>query len=214
KLEEATAADPDQLHGAVQKLLTEIVEECGAIIFNGDGYSEDWHAEAEKRGLLNLRTTADALPMLLSPEVEELFGKYGVLSKRELESRYETYCEQYCMTVKVEANLTKKIARTMIFPAAVRYQSELASTCANLKLLGYEFDTDTLDRITQLVKALQDSIADLSTASVGGCDGIEKCRDLVIPAMQQVRACADELEGLVADDLWPLPTYQEMLFIK
>ncbi len=214
KLEEATAGDDSKLHSAVQTLLSEIINECGSIIFNGNGYSEEWHAEAEKRGLSNLRTTADALPALLDDDVKSVFSKYGVLSERELESRYETYCEQYCMTVQVEANLTKKIARTMIFPAAVRYQNELASACTNLKTLEYEFDTDTLDRITQLVKSLQDSIAELSAASMSGCDDTRKCCDVVLPAMQQVRACADELEGLIADDLWPLPTYQEMLFIK
>ncbi|MEN1681452.1 MAG: glutamine synthetase III [Planctomycetota bacterium] len=214
KLEEATGGDSANLHGAVQNLLTEIINECGAIIFNGDGYSDDWHQEAAQRGLLNLRTTADALPQLITPEVKELFGKYSVLSEREIESRYETYCEQYCMTVNVEANLTKKIARTMIFPAAVRYQSELAATCANLMALGYEFDTETLDRVTQLVKALQDAIGELAAATKDGCEDVRHCCDAVLPAMEQVRSCADELEGLVADDLWPLPTYQEMLFVK
>ena len=214
KLEEATGGDAAKLHSSVQTLLTEIINECGDIIFNGDGYSDEWHAEAQKRGLLNLRTTADALPVLISPEVKELFTKYDVLSERELESRFETYCEQYCMTVRVEANLTKKIARTMIFPAAIRYQNELASTCANLQALGFEFDTETLDRVTQLVKALQDSIAELAASSADGCEDIRKCCDIVLPAMLQCRECADELEGLVADDLWPLPTYQEMLFIK
>jgi glutamine synthetase len=214
KLEKATSGDDSKLHSAVQSLLSEIINECGSIIFNGNGYSDQWHAEAEERGLLNLKTTADALPELLADDVKEVFSKYGVLSERELQSRYETYCEQYCMTVQVEANLTKKIARTLIFPAAVRYQNELASACTNLKALEYEFDTDTLDRITQLVKALQDSIAELSAASMGGCHDVRRCCDVVLPAMQQVRSCADELEGLVADDLWPLPTYQEMLFIK
>lgn len=214
KLEEATGGDSDKLHSSVQTLLAEIMAECDKIIFNGNGYSEEWHAEAAERGLLNLKTTADALSQLTTPEVAELFEKYSVLSHRELESRYETYCEQYCMTVNVEANLTKKIARTLIFPAAIRYQAELAATCANLQSLGYEFDTDTLDRITQLVKALQDAIAELAMATTGGCEDVRKCCDMVLPAMEQVRACADELEGLVADDLWPLPTYQEMLFIK
>ena len=214
KLEEATGGDDSKLHGAVQSLLTEIISECSTIIFNGDGYSEEWHKEAESRGLLNNKTTADALPALLEPAVKEMFSNYSVLSERELESRYETYCEQYCMTVRVEANLTKKIARTMIFPAAVRYQSELATTCANLQALGYEFDTDTLDRVTQLVKSLQDSISELAAASAGGCEDVRQCCDEVLPAMAQVRACVDELENLVADDLWPLPTYQEMLFIK
>ena len=142
-----------------------------------------------------------------------------MLSERELQSRLETYLEQYCMTVNVEAKLTVEMARTMIFPAAIRYQNELASTCANLKLVGYEFDTDTLDRVTSLVKSLQDSIASLEKAmrQDDADELVEEARhycDVVLPAMGEVRQYADELEGLVADDLWPLPTYQEMLFIK
>ncbi len=219
QLEEATKGDPNALHGAVQTMLTEVLNECASIIFNGDGYSEEWHTEAAQRGLLNLKTTADALPQLQSPEVIELFTKYGVLSERELHSRLETYLEQYCMTINVEANLTIEMAKTMIFPAAIRYQNELASTCANLKLVGYEFDTDTLDTVTALVKSLQDSIATLE--SVVRQDTTENlieeahhyC-DVVLPAMTTVRKFADALEGFVADDLWPLPTYQEMLFIK
>lgn len=214
KLEDATGGDSSKLHGAVQTLLTEIINECGAIIFNGDGYSEEWHAEAAKRGLLNNKTTADALPALLEPAVKEMFGKYNVLSEREIESRHETYAEQYCMTVRVEANLCKKIARTMIFPAAIRYQRQLAATCTDLKALGYEFDTNTLDKVTALVKDLQDSINELAEASSDGCEDIRKCCDVVLPAMLKVREAADSLENLVADDLWPLPTYQEMLFIK
>ena len=214
KLEEATGGDDSKLHGAVQELLTEIMNECSAIVFNGDGYSEEWHAEAEKRGLLNLKTTADALPALLEGPVKEMFAKYSVLSERELESRYETYVEQYCMTVRVEANLTKKIARTAIFPAAIRYQNELASTCANLKAVGYEFDTKTLDKVTALVASLQDSIDALAEASADDCEDYRKCCDVVLPAMLKVRGYADELEAIVADDIWPLPTYQEMLFIK
>jgi len=218
RLEAATAGKPEALNGAIQALLTEIIKECSPVVFNGDGYSEAWHAEAKKRGLLNLKTTADALPYLEAPEVKALFEKYAVLSERELESRFEIYMEQYCKVVAVEAKLTREIAATMILPAAIRYQNELASTCANLKAVGYEFDTDTLDRVTTLVKSLQDSIATLAktmehdAASVA--DHAQHSRDIVLPAMATVREYADELEGVVADDLWPLPTYQEMLFIK
>ncbi|QDU40857.1 Glutamine synthetase [Maioricimonas rarisocia] len=219
QLEEATGGDPGKLNAALQELLTQIMNDHGAVVFNGDGYSAEWHEEAEKRGLLNLKTTADALPALKTPEVKELFKKYEVLSERELESRLETYLEQYCLSVHVEANLTLEMARTLIFPAAIRYQNELASACANLKLVGYEFDTDTLDRVTELVKYLQDSIAALEDVLLQGHDGdliaeANFIRDTTIPAMNFVRKYADELEGFVADDLWPLPTYQEMLFIR
>ncbi|MFI4851603.1 MAG: glutamine synthetase III [Gimesia chilikensis] len=219
KLEEATGGDPAKLNSALQTLLTEIMNEHGAVIFNGDGYSDEWHAEAEKRGLLNLKTTADALPILQTEEVKELFTKYSVLSERELESRLETYLEQYVMSIKVEYNLTLKMAKTMIFPAVIRYQGELVSNCASLKMLDYEFDTKTLDKVTALVKALQDSIDELETAGAenGSEDLLAEANyycHTILPLMNKVREYADELEGIVADDLWPLPTYQEMLFIK
>lgn len=220
KLEEATGGDSGKLHGAVQTLLTEIVNECSAIIFNGDGYSDEWQEEAAARGLLNLKTSADALPYIKSPEVIALFEKYGVLSEREVLSRLDTYLEQYCMSIGVEAHQTLEMASTLIFPAAIRYQNELASTCANLKLVGYEFDTDTLDKVTSLVKMLQDSITHLEKVTTEESEDedliaeSQHCCRVVLPAMLAVRQYADELEGLVADDLWPLPTYQEMLFIK
>lgn len=219
RLEEATGGDSSKLNAELQKLLTEIMTEHGTVVFNGDGYSDEWHAEAEKRGLLNLKTTADALPFLQDESVKELFEKYNVLSERELESRCDIYMEQYVNTIKVEAALTIEMARTMIFPAAVRYQNELASTCANLKMLGYEFDTKTLDKVTSLVKSLQDGVCALEEKlgqhPEGGMEGEIKffCCE-VLPAMLVVREAADELEDYVADDLWPLPTYQEMLFIK
>lgn len=219
KLEAATKGDASKLNAAIQSLLNEIIAECSAIIFNGDGYSEAWHKEAEKRGLLNLKTSVDAIPHLADAEIKKVFSKYNVLSERELDSRLEIYLEQYCKTVYTEANLTLEMAKTMIFPAAIRYQNELASTSANLKLLGYEFDTDTLDKMTELVKSLQDSISVLQMAISNAVHGnthkaAEYCASDVLPAMSMVRKYADELEGWVADDLWPLPTYQEMLFIK
>jgi glutamine synthetase len=219
KLEEATGGDASKLNGAIQSLLTEIITESEAIVFNGDGYSEAWHKEAAARGLLNMKTSVEALPSLVTPEVKALFAKYNVLSERELESRLEIYLHQYCLATMTEARLAIEMAKTLIFPAAIRYQNQLASTCANLKLVGYEFDTDTLDQITDLVKSLQDSIGVLKkvTAHHAGGGILEEaryCCEEIVPAIAMVRKYADELEGWVADDLWPLPTYQEMLFIK
>jgi glutamine synthetase len=219
QLEQAVAEDPMELHGAVQKILQEIIRDHGAVVFNGDGYSEEWHREAEERGLPNLKTTVDALPVLASDEIVSLFESYGVLSKRETLSRLEVYLEQYCLSVGVEAKSTIEMAKTIVFPAAIRYQGELAATCASLKSVGYEFDTDTLDHVTGLVKQLQDAIKALEQAMAkGGGDTTlahaeHACHE-VLPAMAAVRAAADALEGTVADDLWPLATYQEMLFIK
>ncbi len=219
RLEEATKGDTKKLNEALQKLLTQIINEHGAVIFNGNGYSEEWHAEAKTRGLLNLKTTTDALPYLQTDDVKALFEKYNVLSERELKSRYDIYVEQYCKSVNVEARLMVRMSRTMIFPAAVRYQNQLAATCVNLKLVGYTFDTNTLDKITELVKGLQDTTATLDKALSGHHfdDLLAEAKhfnETVLPAMAAVRKVADELEGYVADDIWPLPTYQEMLFIK
>jgi glutamine synthetase len=218
ELEKATSGDLSKLNTAVQKLLQDIVTKHGAVIFNGDNYAAAWHEEAEKRGLPNLKTSIDALPVLNAPEVVEVLSKYGVLTPRETQSRHDIYLEQYIKTISTEAKLMVEMSRTMIFPAAVRYQSQLAATCTNLKQLGYTFDTDTLDEITKLVKELQDGTTalDKSLAHHGGglLDEAKHFCKSVLPAMIKVRESADKLECLVADDLWPLPTYQEMLFIK
>jgi glutamine synthetase len=219
EIEKLAKGDPKKFNEAVQKVVQAIIKEHGRVIFNGDGYSEEWVKEAAKRGLPNLKTAIEALPTLASKEVVDLFKKYKVLSKRELESRMDIYVEQYVQTVTVEAKLTQKLARTVIFPAAIRYQSELALNCANLKAVGYEFDTDTLDTITALVKELQDSttaLGDIIDQDWGSnfMAQAKYARDTVLPAMKAVRKAADTLEVWVADDLWPLPTYQEMLFIK
>ena len=219
ELEKLMGGDPSKLNASVQTIIQDIITKHGAVCFNGDGYSEAWHQEAEKRGLLNLKTTIDALPQLTTPEVIATFEKYAVLSSRELTSRQDIYFEQYVKSVATEAKLCVEIARTMIFPAAVRYQSELALACANLKTLGYTFDTDTLDEVTKLVKALQDgaTVVEKALGHHGGgsvADEAKHFQKEVLPAMLKVREAADKLEGLVADDLWPLPTYQEMLFIK
>ena len=218
ELEKATKGDARKLNSAIQKLLQKIIKDHGRVVFNGDGYSEEWHQEAEARGLPNLPTSVEALPAISSKESVALFTKYKVLSRRELLSRQDVYLEQYVNTITVEAKLTSKISRTMIFPAAVRYQNQLACTCANLKAVGYEFDTDTLDRTTTLVKDLQDAIITLEEVMGHSGKSLRKEAEHVcyttLPAMNRVRKVADDLEGLVADDLWPLPTYQEMLFIK
>ncbi|NBC10371.1 MAG: glutamine synthetase type III [Planctomycetes bacterium] len=220
-LEKADTSTPKKLGDAVAKYVKGVWDECSNVVFNGDGYSEAWHKEAvEKRGLPNLRTSADALPKIKSKESIDLFKKYSVLSKRETESRFEVYAEQYIASVNVESNLVVEMARTMIFPAAIRYQSELASSLANLKAVGIEPDHDTIKHITDLIAKTQDSVADLVKLKEkeDSVKGVEKhmdfVRDEILPKMVEVRECVDQLEGFVPDDFWPLPTYQEMLFIK
>lgn len=203
---------------AINSILAATMEDAHQIIFNGDGYSEAWHQEAEARGLPNLRTTPDALPAYLDKSVVDLFEKYGVLNKTELHAVYDVAIEQYNMTINVEANLVLEIGKTMIYPAAVRYQSELAAAAANLDAIGIEPDLELLQMLTGKINDLKTALIALKDAQAFETeDDAARSfhnKDAVLPAMQAVREVADFLEGYVADDLWPLPTYQEMLFIR
>ena len=219
RLEAVVDDGPDALNAAVQSVLKEIIDEHSSVIFNGDGYSEDWHKEAAERGLPNLRTTVDALPALADDEVVSLFENYGVLSKRETMSRLEVYLEQYVLSVGVEARTTVEMAKTVVFPAAMRYQGQLASTAASMKAIGSKVDTTVLDNVSALIARLEAGVSALEEelAHEAGETTLvhaDHCCTVVLPAMLEVRGAADELEGIVADDLWPLATYQEMLFIK
>ena len=152
-------------------------------------------------------------------EFAALFQKYGVLTKREFMARNDIYVERYCKDVATESKLCLNIAKKQILPAGYRYQGELATTAAALKAAGKDPDTSSLDRASELVGELESSIAALEQAihheATGGLlDHAKHYRDEVIPAMMGVRKVADTLETLISDDLWPLPTYQEMLFIK
>ncbi|MBA4358978.1 MAG: glutamine synthetase type III, partial [Desulfovibrio sp.] len=218
ELEKATKGDPKKLNAAVQTVLQKIMKEHDAIIFNGDGYSETWHKEAAKRGLPNLKTTPEALPVLSSKPVIELFTKYGILSEAELRSREEIYLEMYSKTLKTEANLVVRMASTIIFPAAMRYQSELAAACANLKAVGHDYKMGALEDVTAKLRSLQTSVAKLEKLMDHGAKSThgeaKYLCDKILPAMNEVRSFADALEAVVADDLWSLPSYQEMLFIR
>jgi len=200
----------DDLNAGIQMLLKEIIDEHGHIIFNGNGYSEEWHQEAAERGLPNLKTTPDALPAITYPEVVEVFEKYGVLSEQELHSRQEIYAEQYCAALNVEANLTKEIGRTVIFPVALAYAKQLADSAAALGGLGSSMLTKVK---TQLVE-LEGALDALEVAHSNAGSDPRAWLDTVIPPMAKARAAVDALEALVPDQDWPLPTYQEMLFIK
>jgi glutamine synthetase len=216
---EAGLAGGKKLNAVIQEVLGEIITQHGAVTFDGNGYSAEWHAEAEKRGLPNYKTAVDALPVLQQKEVIALFDKYKVLSPRELHGRYETYLEQYNKSVNVEANLTAKIAKTTILPAAVHYQSKLAENAIAVKAAGLTPDTTVLKQVTDLIGKLQAGLAGLETAvgHHGASDALAEAKHFggtVLPAMLKVREAADGLEGVVDDALWPLPTFQEILFIK
>ena len=217
-LEKAGSGSPAKLGKAVEQLVKSIYTECETVVFNGDGYSDAWHAEAEKRGLPNLKTAADALPAIKSKDVIALLKKYKILGKREVESRYEVYAEQYVKSISVESNLMLEMARTLIVPAAMRYQAELATTAAALEEVKLTPDLGPLKKLSDRCSALQTEITGLETAVAKEHATIAAecnwCRDGILPQMAKLRAVVDQLEGIVADDLWPLPTYQEMLFIR
>jgi glutamine synthetase len=209
---EGAVGEGKTLNAAIQTLLTELYNEHSAVVFNGDNYSAEWHAEAEKRGLPNLKTTPEALKVLEQQETIKLFDKYKVLSPRELHSRYEIFLEQYVKTIAVESKLTAKLATTTILPAAVKYLTELSKSPigSELKITG---------KISKLVLELEKNIEGLEAAMAHeGAHGVAAEADYlcktVLPAMLKVRAAADGLEGLVADETWPLPTYTEMLFVR
>ena len=215
-LERAVAGGED-FDSAVQTLLTEIITEHGAVVFNGDGYSENWQIEAAERGLPNLKTTLDAIPELIKPESVELFERYGVFNEREMHSRYEVRLEQYALTIAVEARLALEIGSTVILPAAVRYQTELAHNVATMKAAGFDGDPSLLAQVSAPIAELGAALSRLRAALAVHVEGslaeASHARDELLPVMDAVRSAADTLESVVADDLWPLPTYQEMLYI-
>ena len=219
ELEKETKGDSKKLNKAVQNVLKEIATECSPVLFIGDNYSESWHKEAEKRGLPNLRDTVSAHAAVSEPQFLKMFEKHGVFSRRELLSRQEIYLERYCKDIGTEGKLALSLARKYILPAAYRYQGELAAVAASVKSAGVDSDSSTLTRITALVSDMERATDNLEKAIHHEASGsmlkhAEHFRDHVIPAMLEVRKASDALEGVISDDLWPLPTYQEMLFIK
>jgi len=211
RLQSALKASGATLEKAVTSVVKEIWSANKQIVFDGDGYSEAWHREAEKRGLANLRTTPDALPWLVEKQTVATFKKYKVLSKRELESRYDVFTEQYVMHINIEAETAASIARTMVLPAAVRYLGELRA--AGLEDLAGEIEPPIKELHFALQK-LEDANLDKNHPEGSAQKEAVYMRDSVILAMNDVRDVADRLEKFVADNLWPLPKYSEMLFIK
>jgi glutamine synthetase len=218
---EKSVAGGKSLNQAIAALLPGIIKESKKVIFNGNGYSKEWHAEAEKRGLPNLKNTVDAIPSLISKEAIALFSKYKVLTERELHSRYEIFSETYVKTINIEAQTMLVMAKTMILPAAVRFQGEVASTVASTKAAGADAGaaSDLLKTLAAAISSFSTAIAALEKVAHAHPEGdtyahAKYMRDSVIPKMTELRTWGDTLETLVADDLWPLPTYREMLFVK
>jgi len=208
KLGEKTSGGKDAAE-AVAEIVKDSYLANKQIVFGGDNYSEEWHAEAEQRGLKNLKTTPDALPEMLSEQTVAAFENYNVLSERELESRFEVAAEQYALRANIEAETTFSIGKTMILPAALRYLALIAEAGVSSLETGLRELTD------ELVGALDElEAANSEPAELEGIEGAIHARDKQLAAMTAVREAADKLEKVVADDLWPLPKYEEMLFIK
>ena len=211
---EAKLADGAELAEAVLAVIKESYVDHSRIVFNGDNYADEWHEEAEQRGLANLRQTPDALPYLIDPATVEVFGAYDVLSERELHSRYEVMVEQYVTTLNIESETAFTIAKTMLVPAAVRYLGELglAGDGAGVTAIAAE--------VSGLLDSFVENIGALGEANHGHPatdDALEEARYVqgtIVPAMEAVREVADQLEGVVPDSLWPLPKYEEILFVK
>jgi glutamine synthetase len=208
------------IEAAAAALLPKLIKAHKRIIFNGNGYSAEWEKEAKARGLLNQKNTVDALPNLVAKDVIDTFEKYKVLNSRELHARYEIMLEQYNKVVNIEAQLMLLLANRYIAPAAIEYQQKVAQSVAAVKAAGAKAPetvkrlgrltklTDTLGRQTDaLAKALDHKGADTAKHA-------KHFRDVVIPAMASLRETSDALEELVPNNLWPLASYREMLFIR
>jgi glutamine synthetase len=208
---ERALQDGGELEAALRPILQRAYAAHKRIVFGGDNYAPEWHAEAEARGLLNLRATPDALPHLVSDDTVTLFSSYGVLSQRELSSRYEVFLEQYVTKLNIEAETAASIARTMLLPAAARYLALLRD--ADLSEL-FDETSALVDEFIGSIKQLESANLAENTPHSDLLEHAKYMRDTVIPAMSAARDLADKLERVVADDLWPLPKYSEILFIK
>jgi len=209
-----------KLRNAVLKIVKEIYRDHGRIIFNGDNYSADWLDEAERRGLPNIARSIDALEQLRVKENSDVFAKEKVLTKRELESRYHIRVEQFNMKMLIEVDTLISMARTIIQPAMFRHQTEVAESVAATTAAGGNTEDEqmVLNEISRAGNALRRSLHDLEElrAAAPEDDGKRSrfIRDEVLPAAAALRRACDQVERIVADDLWTLPNYREMLFIK
>ena len=192
------------------------------VIFNGDGYSNDWVQEAARRGLPNLASMVDAVPALTTQKAEELFTKFGIYTKSELEARAEILYETYVKTIKIEANTMIHMAAKHYIPAAITYTTRLGQSMSAVSAACPQADLSVQRRLlTQVSERLADASAALEQLKplMGRVDAIEDIREMalayhqaVVPAMSALRQPVDELELLVDKDIWPVPTYGDLMF--
>lgn len=207
----------------VQKLLRDIIRKHKRIIFNGNGYSDEWIKEAEMRGLLNIRSTVEAIPALVSEKSVSLFEKHGVFSRKELESRYEIGLEDYIKQINIEALTMLDMSRHQILPASIEYTSRIASSISTIKSAVHCADTSAQEEMVEELSAALSSFnkciekLDRAVETGGAMEGnsytkASYYRNVVFKEMGELRCCGDRLETMVDSKLWPLPTYADMLF--
>ena len=210
----------EQRDTAVRTLLQEILREHRKVVFDGDNYAQAWHDEAERRGLPNLTTAPDAFPALVSEKALNLFEHYNVLSNRELAARQEVLLETYCTKVAIEARTLIQMISTQVLPAALRYQGELAGIISASHAVSIDCSRSSgrLSDVAKLTEDFQQSLEALCDAVAQEHEGSLAeaifIRDVLLPEMVQARSISDLLETMVPDDIWPLPSYTEMLFIR
>ena len=210
----------DEFTAAALEWVKKTLRDHHRIIFEGNGYSEEWEQEAARRGLPNFKTTPDALPQMIKPENIEFFSKYGVLNEAEVHARYVSKAEQYAKLLNIEANTMVDMAKRMYLPAISEYSSSLAGSVATKAELGLEAraERELVTELTGGIDAIYDAVADLEAKNSDARDiedPQEECdayRDSVLPAMDVLRAAVDEMETIVAEDYWPVPSYNSMLF--
>ena len=202
----------------LSKLIKKTFTEHQRIIFNGNGYDDAWIKEAEKRGLANLTSTADALPMYTAKKNVDLFVKHGIYTKEEINARAEIHIENYSTVISIEANTMVDMIRHDILPAVSGYATDLCERAASKDALGVacKYETSTAKEIAKLTDAL-----------MADCDKLEKdmakmpadakkamvyCHDTIISDMAKAREAADKLETMTASDYWPFPVYSDLLF--
>ncbi len=220
KLKAELQKDND-IQKAILSVLRETIKETKNILFQGNSYSESWEKEAEKRGLLNLRKTPEALKQLITPESKKMLSEYGIITEQELYSRYCVRLERYVKNAYIETNTMREIVSSHILPAGFRYHGLLVKSFTAAKKAGLKSPLEkTIQDLYQTIESLQNKVEELDQTLIkieGNADYEKQADDLskiIIPLNQEIRILCDKIEGIVADDYWALPKYREMLYIS